>query len=364
MTVELPLDSVLQGDCIEQLERLPARSVDLIFADPPYNLQLSADLWRPNQTKVDAVEDEWDRFDSFEAYDAFSRRWLSACRRVLKDDGALWVIGTYHNIHRVGRILQDLGYWFLNDVVWIKTNPMPNFRGVRLTNAHETLLWVIKDEGAPYTFNYHAMKRFNDGKQLRSDWFLPICSGQERLKVDGEKLHSTQKPEALLYRVILAASQPGEVVLDPFFGTGTTGVVAKRLHRRWIGIEREPEYVEAARARIANTKAEPYDEKTFDVRDRRRNLPRVPFAQLLELGVIRPGQRLFFKGADGAQARVKPDGQLVLADFEGSIHQAGRHLMEDKPCNGWTTWCYQRPDGGLAPIDELRQQARQQLGLI
>lgn len=364
MTEKLPLDKVLQGDCIQLLAELPAESIDLIFADPPYNLQLSSELWRPNQTKVDGVNDDWDRFDSFEAYDQFTRRWLSACRRVLKPDGAMWVIGTYHNIHRVGRILQDLGYWFLNDVVWIKSNPMPNFRGVRLTNAHETLLWSVKDEGASYTFNYHAMKRFNNGKQLRSDWLLPICSGKERLRIDGDKLHSTQKPEALLYRVILAASNAGDVVLDPFFGTGTTGAVAKKLHRHWIGIERDRRYVKAARQRIAAIKAKEFNQELFDVRDVRRHLPRVPFAQLLELGLIQPGQRLFFKANTELEARVKPDGRLNVDGFDGSIHQAGKHLLEGKPCNGWTHWHYQRPDGELELIDELRTQAREKLGLI
>ncbi|MFP3855200.1 MAG: site-specific DNA-methyltransferase, partial [Anaerolineales bacterium] len=314
--------------------------------------------------RVDAVDDEWDQFANFAVYDEFTRAWLTGCRRVLKEDGALWVIGTYHNIHRVGRILQDLGFWFLNDVIWIKTNPMPNFRGVRLTNAHETLLWVVKEEGASYTFNYHAMKRFNDGKQLRSDWFLPVCSGKERLKMDGKKVHSTQKPEALLYRVILASSDPGDLILDPFFGTGTTGVVAKRLHRRWIGIEQDQDYAEAARERIEAVEPEPYDEELFEVRDRRRRLPRVPFAQLLELSLIRPGQSLFFNATREAEARVKPDGKLVLDDFEGSIHQAAKHLSNGKPTNGWDHWFFENTEGDLKLIDELRQVARKELGLL
>ena len=247
----LPLDEILPGDCIDILEHLPAKSVDLIFADPPYNLQLQQELWRPNMTRVDAVDDAWDRFTSFQAYDEFTRRWLQGCRRVLKDTGTLWVIGSYHNIYRVGTILMDLGYWILNDVVWIKTNPMPNFRGVRFTNAHETLIWAQKERGARYTFNYHDMKALNDDLQMRSDWHIPLCTGAERIKVNGEKAHSTQKPEALLYRVILSSSNPGDVVLDPFFGSGTTGAVAKRLSRHWIGIERDERYIAVARERIA-----------------------------------------------------------------------------------------------------------------
>lgn len=359
---ELPLNQVLHGDCIELLQDLPSRSIDLIFADPPYNLQLSKELWRPNQTRVDAVDDEWDDFDSFEAYDAFTSAWLKACRRVLKDDGALWVIGTYHNIYRVGRILQDLGFWTLNDVVWIKTNPMPNFRGVRFTNAHETLLWVTKGKGASYTFNYHALKRLNGGKQMRSDWVLPVCSGSERIRLDGEKAHSTQKPEALLYRVILAASDPGDVVLDPFFGTGTTGAVAKRLHRRWIGIERDASYVQLARERLKAVEPEPFDSHTFDIRDERRKKRRVPFARLLELGLLDPGAELLFKRDDETAARVKPDGRLIVDGFEGSIHQAGKHLQDGSPCNGWDHWFYRAEEGELKPIDALRERAREMMG--
>ncbi|MDX1601103.1 MAG: site-specific DNA-methyltransferase [Anaerolineales bacterium] len=359
---KLPLDQVLEGDCIELLAEFPPRSVDLIFADPPYNLQLSKELWRPNQTRVDAVDDDWDDFDSFEAYDAFTNAWLKACRRVLKDDGALWVIGTYHNIYRVGRILQDLGFWTLNDVVWIKTNPMPNFRGVRFTNAHETLLWVTKGQGASYTFNYHALKRLNGGKQMRSDWVLPVCGGSERIRLDGEKAHSTQKPEALLYRVILAASDPGDVVLDPFFGTGTTGAVAKRLHRRWIGIERERSYAELARERLEAVEPETFLPKTFDIRDERRKKRRVPFARLLELGLLDPGAELLFKRDAETSARVKPDGRLVVDGFEGSIHQAGKHLQDGSPCNGWDHWFYRSDDGEMKPIDALRERAREMIG--
>jgi modification methylase len=358
---ELEIDVVHLGDCLDVLRRLPGDSIDLVFADPPYNLQLSNTLWRPNQTLVDAVQDEWDAFDSFSAYDEFTRAWLAACRRVLKADGALWVIGTYHNIYRVGRIMQDLGYWILNDIVWIKTNPMPNFRGVRLTNAHETLLWATTERGASYTFNYHALKRLNGGKQMRSDWVLPICSGSERLRVDGEKAHSTQKPEALLYRVLLASSDPGDIVLDPFFGTGTTGAVAKRLHRHWIGIEAERNYVELAQARIRAIESEALDASTFDVRDDRRRLRRVPFARLLELNLIQPGQEVYFQGDPAIPGLVKPDGQLRVGGHEGSIHQVGKHLLGGKPCNGWTHWHVRDSSGAMQPIDELRRAARRLL---
>jgi modification methylase len=355
---ELPINQVLHGDCVEILRSLPGKSIDLIFADPPYNLQLKGELWRPNMTKVDAVEDDWDRFSSFEAYDQFSKSWLSACRRVLKDDGTLWVIGSYHNIFRLGTMMQDLGFWILNDVLWIKTNPMPNFRGVRFTNAHETLIWVSKSQGAKYTFNHHAMKAFNDEKQMRSDWMIPICSGEERIKIDGRKAHSTQKPEALLYRVILASSDSGDIVLDPFFGTGTTGAVAKRLHRKWIGVERNAEYVDIARSRIDAVQAEPYEGHLFDVGDHRRRAPRVPFTSLVEHGFIKPGQRLFFRGDPTQFAHVKPDGKLLVDGFEGSIHQTGKHLMGGSPCNGWLHWYYETEKGNLAPIDQLRQAYR------
>jgi site-specific DNA-methyltransferase (adenine-specific) len=356
--LELPLNSILQGDCVEILKTLPEKSVDLIFADPPYNLQLKQELWRPNMTKVDAVDDEWDRFKSFEEYDQFSRVWLSESRRVLKDDGTLWVIGSYHNVFRLGTILQDLDYWILNDVLWIKTNPMPNFRGVRFTNAHETLIWASKSRGAKYTFNHHAMKALNDGKQMRSDWLLPVCSGNERIKIEGRKAHSTQKPEALLYRVILASSDPGDVVLDPFFGTGTTGAVAKRLHRNWIGIEQNKRYVKIAQMRIDAVHAEPYDETLFDVGDRRRREPRVPFSTLVENDLIKPGQTLYFKGDQSQSARVKPDGNLIMDGFEGSIHQVGKHLMKGSPCNGWLHWFYETKEGDLHPIDQLRKAFR------
>ena len=352
------LDRILQGDCVTLMAELPEASVDLIFADPPYNLQLSGDLWRPNMTKVNGVQDDWDRFSSFEAYDEFSRAWLGACRRVLKDDGTIWVIGTYHNIYRLGAILQDLGYWILNDVLWIKSNPMPNFRGVRFANAHETLIWASKAKGARYTFNHHAMKELNEGKQMRSDWRLPICSGAERLKVNGEKAHSTQKPEDLLQRVILAASNPGDIVLDPFFGSGTTGAVAKRYQRRWIGIEREVKYVKLARERIEAVELISDENLISNPGDLQRHAPRIPFERLLERGYLKPGQALYFRRDRELHACIESNGKLRIGDFVGSIHQAGRQLMGGSPCNGWKHWYYQAENGDLTPIDELRQRLR------
>jgi DNA modification methylase len=353
------LDQVVQGDCVEVLAGLPERSVDLIFADPPYNLQLQNELWRPNQTRVDAVDDAWDRFASFAAYDEFTRAWLGACRRVLKDTGTLWVIGSYHNIYRVGSILQDMGFWLLNDVVFIKSNPMPNFRGVRFTNAHETLLWCKKSQGQRrYTFNYHVMKTLNDGKQMRSDWELPICTGAERLKADGEKLHATQKPEALLYRVILSSSNPGDVVLDPFFGTGTTGAVAKRLGRRFIGVEREAAYVAAARARIDAVVPYAGDAEIYGRVPTKRDAPRVAFATLLEHGLLLPGQMLYFDQQTHRAATVLADGSLRAPDgSKGSIHKLGAQFNGTPACNGWDHWYYQHGDE-LVVIDTLREQMR------
>ena len=358
---QLPLDQILIGDCVEILNQLPEASIDLIFADPPYNLQLQQELWRPNMTRVDAVDDEWDRFTDFAAYDAFCTAWLGACRRVLKDTGTLWVIGTYHNIFRVGMIMQDLGYWILNDVVWVKSNPMPNFRGVRFTNAHETLIWAQKRRGARYTFNYQAMKRLNDDKQMRSDWYLPLCTGQERLRINGDKLHATQKPEALLYRIVMACSNPGDVVLDPFFGSGTTGAVASRLQRHWIGIEREERYVQAARQRIAALKALPsLDPGLFTGTDR-RSQPRIPFGRLLEEGLLQPGQLLSLDNGEH-QAQVRADGSLLYNGRVGSIHQSASHIKQ-APCNGWEHWYYRDSQTGeRQPIDALRRQLRMTYG--
>ena len=355
----LPLDEILQGDCVQVLGRLPEASVDMVFADPPYNLQLSQPLWRPNQTFVEGVDDDWDRFASLEEYDAFTRAWLAACRRVLKPTGTLWVIGSYHNIYRVGAILQDLGYWILNDVVWIKTNPMPNFRGVRFTNAHETLLWAVPSRRSRYTFQHRAMKALNDGLQMRSDWILPICSGPERLQANGAKAHSTQKPEALLYRVVLASTRPGDIVLDPFFGTGTTGAVARRLGRRWIGIEREARYIDLARARIEAIVPAPSETSLLEAPEPRRQ-PRVPFGALLEQGMLVPGQRLYFRGRRRQAARVRADGSLVRGQDVGSIHQIGSLLSGGAPCNGWTQWFFEGEGGVMHPIDALREELRRQ----
>src|SRR5215510_9800637 len=300
-------ETIIEGDCLEQLKALPSKSVDLVFADPPYNLQLGGDLLRPDNSKVDAVDDHWDQFESFKAYDAFTRAWMAECRRVLKDDGALWVIGSYHNIFRVGASLQDLGFWILNDIVWRKSNPMPNFKGTRFTNAHETLIWAAKSRGGRrYTFNYDAMKMANDELQMRSDWTLPLCTGEERLKDEaGAKAHPTQKPEALLHRVILASTRPGDIILDPFFGTGTTGAAAKRLGRRYVGIERESAYVRLAKARIELV--QPATAAELEVTGSKRAEPRIPFGQIVEAGLLRPGDTLFCPKGRTA-ARVRADG--------------------------------------------------------
>lgn len=352
---ELPLDQIIQGDCLEVLNTLPEKSVDLIFADPPYNLQLQQELWRPNMTKVDAVNDDWDRFNSLAEYDQFTRTWLQACRRVLKDTGALWVIGSYHNIYRVGTVLMDLGYWILNDVVWVKTQPMPNFRGVRFTNAHETLLWAQKNRGARYTFNYHAMKALNGDLQMRSDWELPLCTGKERIKINGAKAHATQKPEALLYRVILASSNPGDVVLDPFFGTGTTGAVAKKLHRHWLGVEREAAYVRLAQERLDAIQPPPFDEEIFVFKSK-RDRPRISFSVLLERGLLQPGQKLYLGKKGETTAIILANGHLKVNGQIGSIHQVGK-MLHNGPCNGWEHWHYlDEATGERVAIDELREQ--------
>jgi modification methylase len=354
--MEHAAENFILGDCIEAMNALPEKSVDLIFADPPYNLQLGGDLLRPDNSKVDAVDDHWDQFASFEAYDDFTKAWLKAARRVLKDDGAIWVIGSYHNIFRVGSRLQDLGFWILNDVVWRKSNPMPNFKGTRFTNAHETLIWASKGTGAKrYTFNYDAMKAFNDDTQMRSDWTLPLCTGEERIKgPDGAKLHPTQKPEALLYRVILSSSKPGDTILDPFFGTGVTGAVAKKLGRRFIGIEREENYMDAARARIA--KVTPVAAEDLATMGSKRAEPRVPFGHIVEQGLLSVGDTLYCPKGEHT-ARVRADGSLAAGALTGSIHKMGA-LMENAPaCNGWTYWRF-KTDRGLAPIDVLRAQVR------
>ncbi len=354
----LPVNTILNGDCIAEMAKLPDASVDLIFADPPYNLQLKGELHRPDNSRVDAVDDAWDQFSSFEAYDRFTAAWLAEAKRILKPDGAIWVIGSYHNVFRLGAELQNQGFWILNDVVWRKSNPMPNFRGKRLTNAHETLIWASRSEGAKYTFNYEALKALNEGVQMRSDWVLPICTGHERIKgEDGAKAHPTQKPEALLHRVILATTQVGDVVLDPFFGTGTTGAVAKMLGRDFIGIEREADYRKVAEARIA--KIRKFDRQALEVTASKRAEPRVPFGQLIERGMLRPGEELWSLNGRH-KAKVRADGTLIGDDIKGSIHQVGAALEGAPSCNGWTYWAFKR-DGKMVPIDLLRQQIRAEM---
>jgi modification methylase len=353
----LPLNQILDGDCVEVMNGLPEASVDLIFADPPYNLQLKGELHRPDNSKVDAVDDHWDQFSSFEVYDQFTAAWLKAAQRLLKPNGAIWVIGSYHNIFRVGTALQNAGFWILNDVVWRKSNPMPNFRGMRLTNAHETMIWASKSESAKPTFNYEALKSLNDGVQMRSDWVLPICNGGERLKDEnGEKAHPTQKPEALLHRVLVGSTNPGDVVLDPFFGTGTTGAVAKKLGRDFIGIEREESYRRVAQRRIDNIRK--FDRASLEVSTSKRAEPRVPFGQVVERGLLNPGEVLM--SARGKTAKVRADGTLIASEARGSIHQVGAALEGAPSCNGWTYWHFKR-DGNMIPIDILRQQIRSEM---
>lgn len=352
------LNKIIQGNCIDVMNALPEKSVDVIFADPPYNMQLKDTLSRPDNSKVDGVHDAWDKFSSFSAYDEFTYRWLEAARRVLKDTGTIWVIGSYHNIFRVGTALQNLEYWVLNDVIWRKTNPMPNFRGTRFTNAHETLIWAAKsaDKGG-YTFNYDAMKAMNEDTQMRSDWSLPICSGRERLKSGEKKAHATQKPESLLYRVLMASTKKDDVVLDPFFGTGTTGAVAKKLGRNFIGIEREKDYIQVARERLAAV--QPLDTEALGFTESKRSAPRVPFGTIVERGMITPGTTLYDAQKRFA-ARVRTDGTLIAGDGKGSIHQVGASVQGAPACNGWTFWHIENK-GQLMPIDVFRQQVRAEM---
>jgi len=354
-----PSPRILIGDCVAEMTKLPAASVDLVFADPPYNLQLNGDLKRPDDSKVDAVDDDWDKFVSFSAYDDFTRAWLAACRRVMKPSATLWVIGSYHNIFRVGTVLQDLGFWILNDIVWRKSNPMPNFRGRRFTNAHETLIWAARQAtNKNYTFNYEALKAGNDDVQMRSDWLFPLCTGEERLKgKDGKKLHPTQKPEALLARVLLAASRPDDLVLDPFCGSGTTGAVARRLRRRFIGIEREADYAKAAQKRIAAV--EPLAEPTLATFMTAREAPRVPFAALIERGLLTPGVKLT-DAKRRHRALVRADGALSLGETVGSIHRIGALAQGLEACNGWTFWHVETPKG-LTCIDDFRAMVRSEM---
>ncbi len=354
------VDRIFPGDCIEVLQTLPEKSVDLVFADPPYNLQLEKELWRPNATRVNGVDEPWDQFNNFDSYDRFTLAWLEGCRRVLKDNGTLWVIGSYHNIFRVGRILQDLAFWILNDIVWIKNNPMPNFHGVRFTNAHETLIWAQKIKGNKYTFNYHAMKTLNPDEhtgvrlQMRSDWRLSLCTGKERLKINGEKAHPTQKPEALLERVILASTNPEDVILDPFFGSGTTGAVAKKLGRHWIGIEVNPAYLAMAQSRIDSINVR-IEKPAIPMPGNQARHKRLPFAVLLRKGFLKVGQVLYFGQSGNRQARVLEDGQIACGLISGSIHKVGRELTH-APCNGWMAWYYiDEQTGNRQPIDRLRK---------
>ncbi len=351
----IPRNKILQGNCVDLMNDLPAESIDLIFADPPYNLQLGGDLHRPDNSKVSAVNDDWDKFKNFDHYDKFTHDWLTAARRVLKPNGALWVIGSYHNIFRVGSILQDLQYWILNDVIWRKSNPMPNFRGKRFTNAHETLIWAARSARSKYTFNYEALKELNDGIQMRSDWLFPICNGAERLKrPDGTKVHPTQKPESILHRLIVATTKPGDFILDPFFGSGTTGAVAKRLRRFYVGIEQDINYIEEAEMRLS--KIDVLDKDSVSTTPAKRSEPRIPFGVLIERGLLNPGEKLYSQNGRHV-AKVRADGTLIAHDARGSIHQVGSILEGAPSCNGWTYWCFKR-DNAKLPIDVLRQKVR------
>ncbi len=358
------LDQILVGDCIAQMNALPEKSVDLVFADPPYNLQLQGNLTRPDHSAVDGVDDAWDKFGSFADYDSFTRDWMTAARRVLKDDGALWVIGSYHNIFRVGTVLQDLGFWVLNDIVWRKANPMPNFRGKRFTNAHETLIWASKSQKAKYHFAYEGLKAMNDDVQMRSDWTLPICSGGERVKgTDGKKAHPTQKPESLLYRILMASTEPGDVVLDPFLGSGTTAAMAKKLGRHFVGIERDETYAKVARTRLAGITPFAENGMLEGLVSLKRQQPRIPFGHVLEHGLLKPGVTLY-SSAKEYPARVRADANLLAETPQGihigSIHKVGAQVQGLPSCNGWTFWHYmQKRD--LVPIDVLRDQLRLEL---
>ena len=357
----LPVASILRGDCVDVMNLLPAESVDCIFADPPYNLQLGGTLRRPNKGLVDGVSNQWDQFDSLEEYDNFTEAWLKAAHRLLKPNGTIWVIGSYHNIFRVGAKLQDVGFWILNDIIWRKSNPMPNFRGLRFTNAHETLIWCSKGQGAKYTFNYDAMKALNEDLQMRSDWLIPICTGGERLRdVNGGKTHPTQKPEALLQRILLASTKPGDIVLDPFFGSGTTGAVARRLGRQWLGIERDRTYIQASLERIVDVK--PIDPEALEVSRSKKQDVRVPFGSVVEQGLLAPGTMLYDSNRRFA-AKVRVDGSLAYGDVTGSIHKVACHVQNATTGNGWAYWHFE-VDGELKPIDILRQQIRDGLSVV
>ena len=347
-------NKIINGDSIKELKKIPDESFDLIFADPPYNLQLKNKLIRPDRSKVNAVNDEWDLFESFKAYDDFTVNWLKECKRVLKKNGSIWVIGSYHNIFRVGAKIQDLGFWILNDVIWNKNNPMPNFRGTRFTNAHETLIWASKNKNSKYTFNYQSLKCLNDDLQMRSTWNLPICNGKERLKDNGKKVHSTQKPEALLHRILLASSNKNDLILDPFLGSGTTAVVSKKLGRFFCGIEKEKKYSEAAKKRIKNAK--PIEDNYLDTLQNNRSKPRIPFGSLVEMGIIKPGTEIYDQKKK-INAKIMVDGSIKCQQSEGSIHKVAAKILGAESCNGWTYWHY-LSGNILKPIDELRQRLR------
>jgi len=345
-------NKIINGDSLEELKKIPDETFDIIFADPPYNLQLKNQLTRPDMSKVSAVNDKWDQFKSFQKYDEFSISWLKESKRILKKNGTIWVIGSYHNIFRLGKAIQDLGFWILNDVIWNKNNPMPNFRGTRFTNAHETLIWASKNEKSKYTFNYQSLKCLNDDLQMRSDWNLPICNGSERLKKNGKKVHSTQKPESLLHRVLLASTNKGDIILDPFLGSGTSAAVAKKLGRNYFGIEKEKNYFKAAEQRIKNTK--PIDNEFLDTLKSNRSKPRIPFGSLVELGIIKPGTSIF-DSKKKINAKIMVDGSIKYQQTEGSIHKVAAHILGTESCNGWTFWHY-NINGSIFPIDNLRQR--------
>ena len=345
-------NKIINGDCLVELKKIPDRTFDLVFADPPYNLQLKNKLTRPDSSEVNAVNDKWDQFESFKKYDEFTISWLKECKRILKKNGALWVIGSYHNIFRLGTTIQNLGFWILNDVIWNKNNPMPNFRGTRFTNAHETLIWSSKDKKSKYTFNYQSLKCLNDDLQMRSNWNLPICSGGERLKKNGKKVHSTQKPESLLHRILLASSNRGDYILDPFLGSGTTAVVAKKLGRVCFGIEKENKYFNAAKQRL--NKTIPIEDNYLDTLQNNRSKPRIPFGSLVELGIVKPGMDIFDQKRK-INAKIMADGSIKYQKSEGSIHKIAAKILGAESCNGWTYWHYNM-NGSIVPIDNLRQK--------
>tara|TARA_Y100001970_G_scaffold283507_1_gene398785 strand:- start:9123 stop:10202 length:1080 start_codon:yes stop_codon:yes gene_type:complete len=350
-------NSISKGNSLELLKKIPNKSIDLIFADPPYNLQLRDTLYRPDQTTVEAVTNDWDKFETYQDYDEFSLKWLKECKRILKDGGALWVIGSYHNILRLGTSIQNLGFWILNDIIWHKTNPMPNFRGTRFTNAHETLLWCTSSRKAKYTFNYQNLKELNEGKQMRSDWYIPICSGKERLREDNnQRSHPTQKPEALLHRIILSSTNVGDTILDPFLGSGTTAIMAKKLQRYFIGIEQDKEYIKLAKKRLKNTK--PLQDHVVTIEKSRKDLPKVPFGELVEQGIIPPGAVLTDK-KERYKATVKIDGSIQIKNLSGSIHQVGAKIQGLPSCNGWDFWHHLKdPSDDSILLDEVRSNYR------